>query len=102
MSGRGPKGYKRSDERIREDVCDLLTSHPEVDPSEVDIRVSETEITLTGTVDSRMEKRLIEDLVSSVSGVTEVNNQLRVIEAKGSSHQLSSDHGSQASPSKRG
>lgn len=102
MSGRGPKGYKRSDERIREDVCDLLTSHPEVDPSEVDIRVSETEITLTGTVDSRMEKHLIEDLVSSVSGVTEVNNQLRIIEAKGSSHQLSSDHGSQASPSKRG
>lgn len=83
-SGRGPKGYKRSDERIKEEVCELLTSHPEIDPSEVDIQVSGSEITLTGTIDNRHEKRLIEDLASSVSGVTEVNNQLRVSGTQGS------------------
>jgi len=112
-SGRGPKGYKRSDERIKEEVCDLLTSHPEIDPSEVDIQVSSSEITLTGTVDNRHEKRLIEDLASSVSGVTEVNNQLRVSDARHSRHDqdnesssMSNDHsesrpgqGSQASKS---
>jgi osmotically-inducible protein OsmY len=81
-SGRSPKGYKRSDERIREEVCEILTHHPDVDPSEVDIQVSGSEITLTGTVDNRQEKRLIEDLASSVSGVTEVNNQLRVSASK--------------------
>jgi osmotically-inducible protein OsmY len=32
-SGRGPKGYRRSDERIREDVCDLLCEHGGVDAS---------------------------------------------------------------------
>lgn len=84
-SGRGPKGYKRSDERIKEEVCELLTRHPAIDPSEVDIQVSSSEITLTGTVDNRHEKRLIEDLASSVSGVSEVNNRLRVHDAKSSS-----------------
>jgi hypothetical protein len=81
-SGRGPKGYQRSDERIKEEVCELLTSHPEIDPSEVDIQVSSSEITLTGTIDNRHERRLIEDLAFSVSGVTEVNNQLRVSDAQ--------------------
>ena len=31
--GRGPKGYRRSDERIREDVCERLTEDPFIDAS---------------------------------------------------------------------
>ena len=77
-SGRGPKGYRRSDERIKEDVSEQLTQHPDIDPSEVEIRVQSGEVTLTGTVDNRQAKRLIEDLVEMASGVKEVNNQLRV------------------------
>jgi hypothetical protein len=84
-SGRGPKGYKRSDERIKEEISDLLTSHHEVDPSEVEIKVSNCEVTLTGTVESRHEKRLIEDLVSQISGVSDVTNQLRVQQSQDSS-----------------
>jgi len=84
-SGRGPKGYKRSDERIKEEISDLLTSHHEVDPSEVEIKVSNCEVTLTGTVESRQEKRLIEDLVSQISGVSDVTNQLRVQQSQDSS-----------------
>jgi len=93
-TGRGPKGYKRSDERIKEEVCDLLTRHPEIDPSEVDITVTSSEIILSGTVGNRREKRLIEDLVSNVSGVTDVNNELRVFDAKNSSKDQSSDSSS--------
>jgi hypothetical protein len=81
-SGLSPKGYKRSDERIREEVCELLTQHPNVDPTEIDIEVRESEVILSGTVDNRQEKHLIEDLAYSVSGVTEVNNQLRVSASK--------------------
>jgi len=84
-SGRAPKGYKRSDDRIKEDLSDLLTSHHEIDPSEVEIKVQSAEITLTGTVESRQEKRLIEDLASSISGVSEVTNQLRVLPSHDSS-----------------
>jgi osmotically-inducible protein OsmY len=88
-AGKGPKGYKRSDERIREEISDLLTSHHEVDPSEVEIKVSNCEVTLTGTVSSRHEKRLIEDLASQISGVSDVTNQLRVQQSHDSSRSSS-------------
>lgn len=76
--GRGPKGYTRSDERIRDDVNDRLTDDPYVDASEIEVSVSNCEVTLTGTVDSREAKRRAEDCVESVSGVRHVQNNLRV------------------------
>lgn len=76
--GRGPKGYTRSDERIREDVNDRLTEDPHVDASEIEVAVSNREVTLSGTVNSRFEKRHAEDIAESVSGVTHVQNNLRV------------------------
>lgn len=76
--GRGPKGYQRSDQRIEEDVCEQLTQHGHIDASEIEVRVSGGEVTLTGTVDSRQTKRLAEDIVDVVSGVREIHNQLRV------------------------
>lgn len=77
-AGRGPKGYQRGDDRIKEDVCEAFTRNDELDPSEIEIRVERGEITLTGTVDSREAKRLAEDLAERCSGVKEVHNQLRV------------------------
>ncbi|HEX3235859.1 MAG TPA: BON domain-containing protein [Gemmatimonadales bacterium] len=76
--GRGPKGYKRSDERIREDVNEELTRSPDVDASDVEVRVENSEVTLTGMVEDRHAKRLAEDLAERVSGVIDVHNQLRV------------------------
>ncbi|MXQ14784.1 BON domain-containing protein [Microvirga makkahensis] len=76
--GRGPKGYTRSDERIREDVSDRLTDDPYVDASEIEVSVSNCEVTLSGTVDSREAKRRAEDCAERVSGVTHVQNNLRV------------------------
>ncbi len=77
-AGRGPKGYKRSDERIREDVNDRLTHDSWVDASEIEVQVKDGEVTLTGTVSSRDEKRRAEDAIENVSGIREVHNQLRV------------------------
>ncbi|WP_323766164.1 BON domain-containing protein [Marinovum sp.] len=76
--GRGPKGYVRSDARIEEDVHDRLTDHPRVDASEIEVSVADREVTLNGTVDSRQAKRWAEDCCDSVSGVTHVQNNLRV------------------------
>ena len=36
------------------------------------------EVILTGTVDSRHAKRRIEDLLEDISGIKELNNQIRV------------------------
>ena len=76
--GRGPKGYRRSDERIKEDVNDRLSDDYYLDASEVEVTVTNTEVTLTGTVNNREDKRRAEDLAESVSGVTNVENRLRV------------------------
>lgn len=76
--GRGPKGYQRSDARILEDVNDRLTDDPHIDASEIEVSVSDREVTLSGTVNSRFEKRHAEDIAESVSGVTHVQNNLRV------------------------
>lgn len=77
-TGRGPKGYQRSDERIREDICDRLTEHPAIDASEIEVEVKNGEVTLTGAVDSRAVKHLAEVMVETVAGVKDVHNQLRV------------------------
>jgi len=76
--GRGPKGYTRSDERILDDVNDRLTDDPHIDASEIEVSVSNREVTLSGTVNSRFEKRHAEDIAESVSGVSHVQNNLRV------------------------
>jgi hypothetical protein len=76
--GRGPKGYQRSDERIREDVCDRLTMDPEIDATNVEVAVANAEVTLSGVVNSRGDKRHAEDLVEEIVGVREVHNNLRV------------------------
>jgi hypothetical protein len=77
-AGRGPRGYRRSDERIREDVCERFTENGELDPSEVEVSVHCGEVMLIGTVSTRAQKRLAEDIVDTVFGVVEVHNHLRV------------------------
>jgi len=77
-AGRGPRGYQRTDERIREDVCDRLTDDPRIDASDIEVHMKGGELTLSGSVRTREEKRLTEDLVERVTGVREVNNHLRV------------------------
>jgi osmotically-inducible protein OsmY len=76
--GRGPKGYRRSDERIRDDVSDRLADDPYVDASDIEVSVQNGEVTLSGMVDSRQARRRAEDLVENVSGVSHVQNNLRV------------------------
>jgi osmotically-inducible protein OsmY len=76
--GRGPKNYKRSDQRIEEEINEQLTRHPEVDASEIEVTVKNGEVTLSGTVDERRAKRLAEDIAEDCSGVREVRNNLRI------------------------
>ncbi len=76
--GRGPKGYTRSDDRIREDVSDRLSDDPFVDASEIEVMVAACEVTLSGTVESRDAKRRAEDIAEQVSGVRHVQNNLRI------------------------
>jgi len=78
FAGRGPQGYKRSDERITEDINEELTQDADIDASNISVEVQKGEVTLKGTVPDRETKRRAEDIAESCSGVTEVQNQLRV------------------------
>jgi hypothetical protein len=76
--GKGPRGFQRSDERIRELVNEALTDHDEVDATNIEVAVRNGEVTLTGTVEDRRTKRMAEDCVERISGVIDVQNQLKI------------------------
>lgn len=76
--GMGPKNWTRSDERIHDDVCERLTESPYVDASEIVIRVKDGEVTLEGTVNNRVQKRMAEEAIDHVRGVKDVMNHIRV------------------------
>lgn len=76
--GRGPRGYRRSDERIKDDVCQCLTDDAHIDATNIEVTVNDREVVLSGTVQSRFEKRHAEDLIERLPGVRDVINSLRV------------------------
>jgi hypothetical protein len=75
---RGPKGYQRSDERLREDISERLMLAHDVDSSEVTVNVASGKVTLEGTVPDRYMKHYIEDLVDACPGVQDIDNRVRV------------------------
>jgi osmotically-inducible protein OsmY len=75
--GKGPKGYVRSDERIREDVCDRLSDDDEIDARDITVTVKNAEVILEGSVADRRSKHRAEDVAEAVSGVKDVTNHLR-------------------------
>ena len=76
--GRGPKGWRRADERIGDEVSEALARHPDIDASELEVTVASGVVTLTGVVEDRHEKRLAEDIAEDVFGVADVENKLKV------------------------
>ena len=78
MRNRPPKGYTRSDERLKEDICERLMSMPHVDAGEVSVEVKDAKVVLEGTVPERSMKHRIEDCAEGVSGVKDVENRIRV------------------------
>lgn len=90
----GPKGYTRSDDRIREDICERLMLADSIDSSEVSVAVKDGKVTLEGSVPTRNMKHEIEDLADYTAGVQDVDNRVRV-ERAGSESMRSSSSGVQ-------
>lgn len=79
FKGIGPKNYKRSDERIFEDVCEILMANSFVDASNIAVKVEGGVVYLTGIVDSREMKKLAEDVVDNLPGVMDIRNELIIM-----------------------
>ncbi|HEX5764194.1 MAG TPA: BON domain-containing protein [Woeseiaceae bacterium] len=77
-SGRGPRNYSRSDERVKEDICDELSSDPRCNAEDIEIEVKDGMVTLSGTVPSRKMKHRAEDIADAARGVKDVDNRIRV------------------------
>jgi hypothetical protein len=76
--GKGPRNYARSDERITEDLNEWLMQDDSIDATNINVSVSNGEVTLEGTVEQRWMKHRIEDLAERCSGVKDVENKIRV------------------------
>jgi hypothetical protein len=94
FGGRGPKGYQRSDDRIREELCDRMTDDSWLDASEIEVDVRHGEVVLNGSVTSREQKRRAEDIADRIGGVRDVTNQLRVLRDGGHNWTHDSSRGS--------
>lgn len=81
--GRGPKNYQRTDDLLREIICEELTDDPFIDARDVSVEVNNSEVTLHGTVLERRQKYAIEDLIADVPGVNEIHNHLTAIGDRG-------------------
>ncbi|MCM2351349.1 MAG: BON domain-containing protein [Bacteriovoracaceae bacterium] len=79
--GFGPKNYKRSDERIYEEVCETLMSDPQVDASNIGVKVQSGIVYLSGKVDGRVMKRNAELAIENLPGVQDVRNELNIFSA---------------------
>lgn len=75
--GVGPLNYQRADNRIYEEVAEVLLRNPEIDASEIELFVNDGHVFLRGHVTSRKIKRLVELVVENISGVKDIHNQLR-------------------------
>jgi hypothetical protein len=92
-SRKGPRGYQRSDERLREEVIDRLLGQSDIDIENIEVKVENGRVALSGTVDSRHSKHHIEDMVDSVWGVKDIENGLRVGDSRGGSSGSSGSSG---------
>lgn len=77
-SAGAPKGYRCSDERLWENICERLMQAEDIDSSDVSVKVQGARVILEGTVPERYMKHAIEDLVDACPGVQDIDNRIRV------------------------
>jgi len=90
--GKGPKGYQRTDDRLKEMICERLREDPDIDASEISVNVASGRVTFEGSVDSRRTKNAVEDIAEQFD-VTDVQNNLRVGAARSTAAVTGEDPG---------
>lgn len=77
--GFGPKGYRRSDQKLKDEARLLLNQDPILDSSNINIEVFNNVIYLRGFVDSRKDKKRAELLIEDIFGIEDIQNQLKIM-----------------------
>lgn len=86
LSGEGPevpvepKESRKSsevEEITADDIAYMLSRHPEIDASDIIVRVNKGEVILTGSVPEERMKFMTAEVIKLIHGVKSVNNQLK-------------------------
>ncbi|HWI14247.1 MAG TPA: BON domain-containing protein [Burkholderiales bacterium] len=75
---RMPHSYKRSDERVREDICERISADPRIDASDVSVEVRDGRVVLEGRVPERRMRYIIEDIAAECLRANDVDNRIAV------------------------
>lgn len=74
--GRGPAGWSRSDERVREDVCERLADDRFLDASDLEVEVTDGEVVLKGRARGRRDLQHAAAIAAQTPGVRQVRNEI--------------------------
>jgi hypothetical protein len=80
--GRMPRSYSRSDERVREDICERIAADPSIDASDVSVDVRDKRVVLEGSVPQRRMKYVIEDIAAACLRANDVENRVTVARSR--------------------
>lgn len=82
FTGFGPKDYKRTDDRIYEEVCEALMRNHDVDATNIGVKVTDGVVFLTGKVNDRKMKKTAEFILEDLPGVQDIRNELTIVKSE--------------------
>ena len=72
------RAYRRTDERVRDDICERLFHSSAVDTADVSVEVRDGVVIFEGTVPHRGMRYALEDIAAQCMGVVDIENRVRV------------------------
>jgi hypothetical protein len=100
--GVGPRTRHDDDEDLREEINDRLRDDPDLDASDILVRVIDNEAILDGTVRSKRDAERAHHLTNDVRGIVYVRDRLRVGRGDDRVRRATIGMGYDDSPSRRG
>jgi hypothetical protein len=73
-----PRGARRTDEQIKDEIKSLLRQHGQIDASDIYVDVMDGVVTLSGAVSGPMEMETAEGISGNVIGVLKINNKMTI------------------------
>jgi osmotically-inducible protein OsmY len=69
----------KTDQELEKDIQSILSCTADIDTRHIKVSVVDGIVTLKGTIDAYWKKDRMEDLASSVEGILEIKNEVRVL-----------------------
>lgn len=72
--GHGPRDWRRSDDQLRDAVCEALAADGTLDARDMNVGVDDGEVILSGVCPCHHSRSLAEDIAREVVGVRAIHN----------------------------